>query len=247
MAPDWQNLLNKRVALAKLSLATENFTAFHVLAAQQATATSPRDALPDDVVSNIDKLNIGTVETSEKDYKDFSDDVETLKDQPPDEELWKAKINDGAEKAKERAVAVIEQGRVDAIAYIGGLPESVREPASNLWADGLTAVMAFIESLYQGLKDVIQAIQEFLKGIWDQITSTWNTIQSAAQAAIDFIGGLFSLNAPSAKPTFLPASTSLSQVQSQLGSYLKQLSSNTDPVSSVTVNKQGRGWEITVL
>ncbi|KAI0506441.1 hypothetical protein F5B22DRAFT_650692 [Xylaria bambusicola] len=247
MASHWQNLINKRVALAKLCLATENFTTFHVLAAQQATAPSARDDLPADVVSTIDNLNIDTVDTGKKDYKDFSDDVETLKDQPPDEELWKAKINEGAEKAKERAVAAIEKGRVDAIAYIGELPEAVREPASNLWNEGLTTVMGFIENLYQGLKDIIQAIMDFLKGIWDKITTTWNTIKSAAQAAIDFIGGLFSLSAPSAKPTFLPASTSLSHVQRQIGSYLKQLSSSTDPVSSVTVNKQSRGWEITVL
>ncbi|KAI1747371.1 hypothetical protein F4782DRAFT_552117 [Xylaria castorea] len=247
MPPQWQNSINKRVALAKLCLATESFTTFNVLAAQQATAPSSRDELPTDVASDVDKLNTDTVETGQQDYKDFSDEVETLKDQPQDEEAWKKTINSAAQNAKERAVAAIEQGRVDAIDYIGKLPEAVREPASNLWNEGLTAVITFFENVYQGFKDIIQAISEFLQGIWDQITTTWTTIVLTARAAIDFISNIFSLSAPSAQPTFLPASTSLSQVQSQIGSYLKQLSSSTDPVSSVLVNKQGRGWEITVL
>ncbi|KAI0429075.1 hypothetical protein F5Y09DRAFT_343083 [Xylaria sp. FL1042] len=243
----WENLVNKRVALLKLSLATGNFTTFHVLAAEQAKAPTSFDDLPPEVAKDIDDLNIGTVNTGEQDYKDFSDEVEALKGQEPDEEKWKQTINDSAARATERATAAIEKVRVDALDYIGRLPEATRQPASDLFAAGVDAVAAFFEKLYAGLKEVIQAVADFLKGIWDQITTAWNEVVAAAQAAIDFINGLFSFSALSVKPIILPASASLSQVQSQVGSYIKQLSSSSSPASRLVVNKQRRGWEITAL
>ncbi|KAI0808574.1 hypothetical protein GGR55DRAFT_651975 [Xylaria sp. FL0064] len=244
----WENLINKRVALLQLSLATGKFTSFHVLAAEQARApTSHADDLPPDVGEYIDNLNIHTVKTGEQDYKDFSDEVESLKGQTPDEEAWKKTINDSAARSKERAIAAIEQVRLDALSYIGQLPESTRQPASNLFATGLDAVANFFEELYEGLKVIINAIADFLKGIWSQITNTWNVIKSAAEAAINFIGSLFSFSAASVKPIVLPASASLSQVQSQVGSYLKQLSSSSTAASRLVVNKQRGGWEITTL
>ncbi|KAI0968470.1 hypothetical protein F4678DRAFT_482075 [Xylaria arbuscula] len=243
----WENLVNKRVALLKLSLATGNFTSFHVLAAGEATAPTPLADLPSEVGEHIDNLNIDTVKTGEQDYKDFSDEVESLKGQQPDEEAWKKTINDSSDRSKQRAIAAIEKVRLDALDYIGQLPLSTRQPASELFATGLNAVAAFFEELYEGLKVIIDAIVDFLKGIWIQITNTWTVIQSAASAAIDFIKGLFSFSTLSVKPIVLPASTSLSQVQSHVGSYLKQLSSNPTAASRLVVNKQSEGWEITVI
>ncbi|KAI0902700.1 hypothetical protein F4824DRAFT_473879 [Ustulina deusta] len=243
----WENLINKRVALLKLSLATGNFTSFHVLAAEDAKAPIPLADLPPDIGEHINNLNVDTVNTGEQDYKDFSDEVESLKGQPPDEEGWKTTINNSATRSKERAIAAIEKVRLDALDYIGQLPASTRQPASDLFATGLNAVAAFFEELYEGLKIIIDAIADFLRGIWTQITNTWNVIQSAASAAIDFIKGLFSFSTLSVKPIVLPASASLSQVQSHVGSYLKQLSSNSTAASRLVVNKQISGWEISTL
>ncbi|RWA10700.1 hypothetical protein EKO27_g4400 [Xylaria grammica] len=247
MTSRWETIINKRAGLAKLCLATENFTAFHVLTAKQARSPIPLEDLPADVVSDIDKINTDTVDTSEKDYKDFSDEVEALKNEQPDQAGWEATINAAAEKAKIRAVDAIEKGRVDAISYIGALPEPIRDSASNLWGEGLDIVLAFVEKVYESLKVIIDSIVEFLQGIWDKITSTWDAIVTSASAAIDLIKGLFSFTAQAAKPTFLPASASLYQVQKQVGSYIKQLSSSAKPTSSMTINKQGRGWEIVVI
>ncbi|KAI1419753.1 hypothetical protein F5Y12DRAFT_792781 [Xylaria sp. FL1777] len=247
MPSDWQSLINKRVALVKLCLATENFTPFHVLAAQQATGPSVRDDLPTEVADAVDKINADTVGAGEQDFKEFLDQVQTLKDQKPDEEAWKKTISDAAATATAKCAAAIEKAKVDALQLIANLPETLRVPASQLWKEGLTAVAAFFESVYRSFKDIAQAVYQFLKNIWGQITTSLNTILSAAQAAIDLINGLVSPSAPSATPILLPASTSLSHVQSQIGSYLQQLSSSADPASTVTVNKQNRGWEITVI
>ncbi|KAI1278246.1 hypothetical protein F5Y07DRAFT_406923 [Xylaria sp. FL0933] len=223
----WENLINKRAALLQLSLAAGKFTSFHVLAVEQARAPTPLADLPPDIGEHITNLNINTVETGKQDYKDFSDEVEYLKGQTPDEEAWQKIINDSAAGSKERAIAVIEQVRLDALRYIGQLPESAREPASDLFATGLDAVAKFFEELYEGLKNIISAIADFFKGIWNQITSTWNVIKSAAEAAINFIRGLHSFSAASVKPIVLPAPASVSPVQGQVGSHLKQLSSSS--------------------
>ncbi|KAI1355996.1 hypothetical protein F5Y01DRAFT_310181 [Xylaria sp. FL0043] len=223
----WENLINKRAALLQLSLAAGKFTSFYVHAAEQTRALAPLADLPPNIGEHINNLNINTVETGKHDYKDFSDEVEYLKGQTPDEEAWQKFINDSATRSKERTIAAIEQVRLDALSYIGQLPESAREPASDLFATGLDAVAKFFEELYEGLKIIISAIADFFKGIWNQITNTWNVIKSAADAAINFIRGLYSSSAASVKPIVLPASASVSQVQGQIGSHLEQLSSSS--------------------
>ncbi|KAI0543616.1 hypothetical protein F4679DRAFT_592521 [Xylaria curta] len=243
----WENHINKRVALLKLSLATGNFTSFHVLAAGEANAPTTVADVPPEVADHIDNLNINTINAGKKDYKDFSADVESLKGQAPNTELWTTTINDAATKCKKKAVDAIEKVRLDALSYIRQFPESTRPPASHLFAIGLDAVGVFFDKLYGGLIVIGGAVTEFVKGTWTKLTDIWKIIQSTASACVHYIKCLHPLGTLSVKPIVLPASASLSQIQSHVESYLKQLSSNSTAASRLVVNKQSGGWEITAL
>ncbi|KAI0869642.1 hypothetical protein GGS24DRAFT_505563 [Hypoxylon argillaceum] len=247
MPANWENLIHKRVALAKLCLANENFASFHVLAADQARTVTDTNDLSPEHKADIENFNTGAVDAGEQDYKEFSDKVERLKEEPADPQAWELKIKAAADAAKGKAEAAIDRSANDAINYIKGLPPVGRDIAGNIWAEGLTGVVTFFEEVYKGLQAVVAAIVDFFRGIWDQITNTWNTVKNAAKAAISFIKGIFSLSVSSVKHAFLPNSTSLSHLQDQVASDLKRLSFNDPALSRLVVSKQASGWEIDIL
>lgn len=234
MAAIWKTHINERVALAKFSLATENFTTFHVLSGQYYSNTDNTADLDPVVDAHIKKINTGTVDGGQDDYKTFSDKVESLKNQSPDPDAWKKTIADAAAAAKAKSAQIIDDAAASATAYIDKLPPAQRNPAANLFTKGLNAVMAFFENIYSGIKAVAAAVIDFLKGIWNKIKETWNTVVGAAKAAWNLItgGGLRSVF-PSGS-IVLPESASAFDLHSEVNYYLGKISANDDPTSRLS-------------
>ena len=144
---------------------------------------------------------------------------------------------------KREIVCFDRKAALDAITYIRKLPEPAQDSAGSVWADGMNTVVAFFEELYKGLQAVAQAVVDFFKGIWDQITKSWNAVVAAAQASISFITGVVPFSVPSVWHAFLPISASLGHVQDQVVSYLRQLSSTGTAFSRLVISKQVQGWK----
>lgn len=109
MATGWENLIYKRVALAKLCLATKNFAPFHVLSADHAKTATILSGLPPEHKADVDKFNTDTVEAGQQNYKEFLTEVESLKGQTAEPKAWELKIRTSADSAKERSSALIEK------------------------------------------------------------------------------------------------------------------------------------------
>ncbi|KAI1361869.1 hypothetical protein F5Y08DRAFT_342251 [Xylaria arbuscula] len=246
MATNWENLIHKRVALAKFCLATENFASFHALAADQARNATIHINLAPEHIEGVKRINTVTVDAGQQSYNEFSTQVERLKEQPGDTKTWEQKIRDSAEDAKRRSNDLIEKAARDAIAYVGSLPEPVRESAGNAFSEGMTAVIYFFEEIYRNFQFVVRAVVEFFRGIWDQITKSWTAVKIAAQAAITLINGFRPFDVPSVRHAFLPISASPSSVQDQAISYLRQLFSDGTAVARLVISKQVHGWEIDI-
>lgn len=84
MATTWKTHNTERVALAKFSLATEDFTIFHVLSAQYHSSTDNTGDLDPVVDAHVKKIDTGTVDGGQCDYKTFSDKDESLENKQSD-------------------------------------------------------------------------------------------------------------------------------------------------------------------
>ncbi|KAI1200565.1 hypothetical protein F5X97DRAFT_321287 [Nemania serpens] len=91
MATTWKTHNTERVALAKFSLATEDFTIFHVLSAQYHSSTDNTGDLDPVVDAHVKKIDTGTQKT----------------------------IADAAATSKAKSAKIIDDAAASATAYIG--------------------------------------------------------------------------------------------------------------------------------
>jgi vacuolar-type H+-ATPase subunit H len=246
MVASWENIINERAALANFCLATENFASYYAVAAQQYSVTINSDGLDPEVVKDVNKINTDNVTAGEVDYNEFSEAVESLKTQKPDKTTWEKTIDDAADRAKAKCSKLIDDAAATAKTYIEKLPESARKPAADLFNRGLNAVVDFFVKVWDGIKAVVNAVVEFLKGVWDKLKSAWNSVKDAASAAWKFItGGSYSA-VYAAQSIILPASTSITEVYDEIKSQLDNMQSSNYYGSGMTINKEGRGWAISI-
>lgn len=80
----------------------------------------------------INDVNEKAVSNGQANYKEFSDNVEKLKNSTPDKEDWELKIDNAAEVAKKKSDDAIDAARNEAKEIIGSLPPEAREGATNI-------------------------------------------------------------------------------------------------------------------
>ena len=143
----------------------------------------------------IKDVNEKAVSDGQANYKEFSDNVENLKNSTPDQEEWERKIDNAAEVAKKKSDDAIDAAKNKAKEIIGTLPPEAREGATNIFVSGLQAVAQFFQNVWSQIEAVARSVLNFLAGIWDKIKVAWDVVKGAANTAVDWIKGLFGASA----------------------------------------------------
>lgn len=201
----WEARIDGMVAMSKLALQTEDWTAVSALfAAQQYDgidhAAMFREAVQDhklnpslnDGIEQLRQVNIASANDQHGNYNTFSGKVEDLKKDPkPDKDAWEKRIDDARDKAKKDSDKIIDDSADKAKAVIRGLDPKVREHATDFYTEGLGGVMKFIGGVWSQIKKVVGAIWEYLKGIWKTLTTCWNVVKDAATTVINWLKHIF--------------------------------------------------------
>ncbi|KAH6643390.1 hypothetical protein BKA67DRAFT_542347 [Truncatella angustata] len=246
MAASWENQIDERVALAKLCFATQTFTPFHVLVAQQfSTFSDDTSNLDPEAKLQIDKINTDVIDSGRDHYKAFSDKVESLKGQQPDQEAWEQTIDDAAAEAKAKSDKIIDDAAATAKGVIQKLPEATRQSAAETFKNGMNKVLVFFETVWNGIKTVVNAVVQFIQNLWGKIRSAWEAVQNAATAAWNWItGGSSYFSGSQAKVAILPVSASVPDVHNQVKPLLEKINSKVNPVTRLSIKKGPDGWII---
>ncbi|KAB8226784.1 uncharacterized protein BDW43DRAFT_317584 [Aspergillus alliaceus] len=101
---------------------------------------------------------------------------------------------------KDEACAAIDNAADQAIAIIEQLPAASRPAAANGFNTGFNIVLGFFKNIGETLKHVMQAVVDFVKGIWNKLVQAYNTVRGWAQTAWNAIQGLFSRGAYPSDP-----------------------------------------------
>ncbi|KAK4148566.1 hypothetical protein C8A00DRAFT_38856 [Chaetomidium leptoderma] len=250
----WEAQIDERVNLAKLCLRTGSFTAIHVLLAHDVLAetdhakTLQRTNLgpaggrsASNVANEIDAINIGAVTAGQTNYDGFSKKIEGLKDTAPDEDAWEKIVDAAAADAKKKADQTIDDAAQKAKGVIQKLPPDARLPAANVFKSGLDKVMGFFQSVYNGINTVINAIANFIRGVWDKLKAAAQAVADAAKSAIQWIGGIFGFAAFDAT---WPSHYSAKTVNREFALVLDDLSQQGFEVDDFSMQKTNKGWVV---
>ena len=143
-------------------------------------------------------MNEATAYGTQEAFTEFRAQTEDLKNQKPDKADWEAAILANGEKMKTRVNEGIDANSQVAIETIRAMPESAREPATNVYLQATDFIANTIESMITQIKVVYDLVVDFLKGIWDGIVKAYNVVKDAVVSAVDAIKNLFSLSRTSA-------------------------------------------------
>jgi hypothetical protein len=246
----WEAQIDERRRLAKYCLATDAFTAYDTIIASDILAevdhfqTFELAAGTDagkQTAETLKQINAKTVQRGGENYDIFSKKVESLKQQRPNKEEWEKTIDLAADEAKKRSNKLIDDAANSAKAVIRKLPDNARAPAAGVFKKGLNGVMTFFQTAWASIKKVVEAIADFIRGIWRKLKEAWETVKRAAKSAIDWITGIFSLaSAEALWPSDYPAS----KVNKELGLLLEDLGRQGLEVGDLSVQKSTKGWVV---
>ncbi|RYP59505.1 hypothetical protein DL769_008495 [Monosporascus sp. CRB-8-3] len=194
---DWQTKIDNFLFLGKLSCFTDNFSGWETLLAMgiegnvnytetlNAYSTGGKTSVP----TTIKKYNVGCVQAAQSAYNTFSQTVLNLKDTEVQEKTWTETIDQAAAVARKAATDAIDTAAAKAKEYINTLPEGTRASAANLFVAGTKVVLSFFATVWSKMKEILDSIWQFIKGIWDQVTSAAGAIIAAANLAVRYITG----------------------------------------------------------
>ncbi|KAK0508198.1 hypothetical protein JMJ35_009282, partial [Cladonia borealis] len=156
------------------ALSTENLTYTHMrsaLAVQQASNTS---------------LQLKAAAAS---FEGLKEEVDSLKNSKPDEPAWKAKLDAKRQEMRQKSNDAIGASFDAAADYIQELTKEQQEPTLDVF-NGLTNLIAkAAEFVFRKIKELMESLVDFLRGIWDKVVTTYNSVKSFISNAISGLIG----------------------------------------------------------
>ena len=180
------------------ALATEDLTYIHMrsaLAVQQASNPSLQlkaAGAPNNVEDKVNAITTEGLKKQQVVFEEFKEETESLKkskDTKPDGPAWLAKLDAKREEMKKKSVAAIDASFDAAATYIQELPKEQQEPAANVFSVGADMITKAAEFVFSKIKELIGSAVDFLKGIWDKMVTTYNSVKSFIGNAISSIFG----------------------------------------------------------
>ncbi|MCJ1396128.1 hypothetical protein MMC18_009017 [Xylographa bjoerkii] len=197
---DWRSKLQLHRQNLSFALATEdlNYVYIRSALAVQGTQSNPSLALmaagaPDTVDAKIKDINADAVKEIKEHYESFSTEVEGLKASKPDEGAWKAKLEAKREELKKKSAAAIDKSFEAANNYIETMPKAQQDAAANIFSVGADLVVQAAEFIYGKIKEVIGAVVDFLRGIWDKVVTVYNEVKDFFSNIVGSITGVFNM------------------------------------------------------
>lgn len=200
----WDVQLDQNVLLLKHSFAVNNFGIWNDVSALDLNLGIDRTASFNNLIDSLHldpkykdagdelkKINSDTVQAGQDQYKEFSSAVENLKNKTPDKAQWELDIDLAATETKKKSNQAIDDAAAGAKEVISKLPSEARQTAADGFLAGYRAVARFFQNVWTQIKVLAESVYQFLLGVWDKITSAWNTVTDAAKAAVSWIEGLF--------------------------------------------------------
>ncbi|KAI9769562.1 MAG: hypothetical protein M1839_003634 [Geoglossum umbratile] len=124
----------------------------------------------------LKSYNVATVQTTQTAYNAFASTVSNLSTQTADQKSWSKTIDDAPQAAKDAASAAIDTAAQKAKDYINTLPEGSRGPAATLFIAGVKVAINFLATAWMKIKEVAQALVQYLQGDWDVLTQATTAI-----------------------------------------------------------------------
>ncbi|KAF2842992.1 hypothetical protein M501DRAFT_1027849 [Patellaria atrata CBS 101060] len=190
----------QRVALIRHNLhaarRTGNFTFFKTLQAYTflegadhvATLNASLGDDADMVLSTLDNLNAGIAYTHQDAFKSVYDSAKAGMMSDADIESRKGRLRVDISQQRETADHAIDKMANSVVALIEQQPAHCREDIANAWITGATIVVDAVEVCLVHLASIESYMDDFI-----HLEYAWNTVQSAADAAISALRGVFSL------------------------------------------------------
>ncbi|KAI9764902.1 MAG: hypothetical protein M1839_005689 [Geoglossum umbratile] len=191
----WDVQIDNHTFLAKLSCLSDDFATYNTLLATSVegaidyTTTLNSYSPGSSAADTLKSYNTATVQTTQTAYNTFAGTVSNLSTQTVDQEAWSKTIDDAAQAAKDAASAAIDKAAKNAKDYIKTLPEGSRAPAATLFIAGVKVALNFLSTVWMKIKEVAQALVQYLEGLWDVLTQATAAILAAAKLAIAYIKG----------------------------------------------------------
>lgn len=196
---DWMHRLETHRALITFSLSTELFNYVDIQSAMAVQKTTdPSLALmaagaPEAVDTKIKEINVNGAKQQEAAFEEFKKGAEDLKNSKSNGESqesdWRAELEKKRDAMKKRSEAAIDASFNAAAKYISDLPKEQQKNAYNVFETGANIVAKVAELAFAKIKEVIGAVADFLRGVWDKVTTTFNSVKSFVTTAIGSIVG----------------------------------------------------------
>ncbi|KAI4209522.1 MAG: hypothetical protein LQ351_007557 [Letrouitia transgressa] len=148
---------------------------------------------PEAVDTKIKEINVNGAKQQEAAFEEFKKGAEDLKNSKSNGESqesdWRAELEKKRDAMKKRSEAAIDASFNAAAKYISDLPKEQQKNAYNVFETGANIVAKVAELAFAKIKEVIGAVADFLRGVWDKVTTTFNSVKSFVTTAIGSIVG----------------------------------------------------------
>ena len=189
----WRESLQAHRDNIFFALSTENLTYIHMrsaLAVQQASNPSLQlkaAGAPNNVELKLNAITVDCVKKQQQVFEGFKEEVESLKNSKPDEPAWKAKLDAKREEMKKESNDAIDASFDAASTYIQELPKEQQEPAATVFFGLTDLTTKAAEFVFRKIKELMESLVDFLRGIWDKVVTTYNSVKSFISTAISVL------------------------------------------------------------
>ncbi|KAL9609518.1 MAG: hypothetical protein Q9167_005714 [Letrouitia subvulpina] len=196
---DWKHRLEVHRVNISFTVATENFNYVdmqNAMAVQKTTDPSlvlMAAGAPETVDTKMKEINANAAKQQEVAFEEFKKGAEDLKKSKSDDKSqetdWKVQLENKRDEMKKQSAAAIDESFDSAAKYISDLPKEQQGPAYNVFETGTNIVSKIAQLAFAKIKEVIGAVADFVRGIWDKVTTVYNEVKSFVTTAIGSIFG----------------------------------------------------------
>ena len=147
--------------------------------------------LPDTIDVKVKDISVQAAKKQQESYEEFSKEVNGLKGSQPNEAKCKAKLEAKKEEMKRKAANTIDQSFYTATKYIDTLPKAQQGDAASVFSNGADLVIKAALYIYDKCREIISAVVEFLKGIWDKGAVVYNAVKDFVSNIVGSITRVF--------------------------------------------------------
>ena len=144
----------------------------------------------EDATKALDDLNINSATANQTAMDQYKSNIEAYKSEQPAD--WKRKLEEQNEAAKAKVTKAMDDALQVAVAIIDKLPPAQQQAAANVYERGVEYVMQVFNTLVIKLKEMLNYIVDFIKGVWNALVAAKDAVVGAVTQAIDWIRGIFS-------------------------------------------------------